>query len=220
MSEGHPVFDAEATGEPPSSGSDATSSMDLAAIERHVQGRFGDVAADVKFGELSLYVKPSQVLEVLRFCRDDEALACAWLADLSAVHWPAGDHSIQRQPSTTGWPEYRIDRAQGVIEVDYILRSHTHNHWFRVVVAVDDTTPRLPSVTGLYPTANWLEREAYDMFGIDFQGHPDLVRILMPDDWVGHPHRKDYPLGGVDIPYQNDKFIPPPSQRDLREVVE
>ncbi len=210
----------EVAGEAPSSGADARPTMDLAAIEKRVQDRFGDVASDLRFGELSLYVRPSQLLDVLAFCRDDEVVDAKWLADLAGVHWPAGDHSIERQPSTTGWPTYRIDREQGVIEVDYVLRSHTHHHWFRLVVAVDDAKAVLPSVTALYPTANFLEREVHDMFGVTFEGHPDLRRILMPDDWVGHPHRKDYPLGGVDVEYHNDKFIPSPQERDLREVVE
>jgi NADH-quinone oxidoreductase subunit C len=136
------------------------------------------------------------------------------------VHWPAGDHIIERQSSTTGWPEYRVSREQGMIEVLYILRSLTRNHWFRVSVATPDDAPRLPSVTTVFPTANYHEREVYDFFGVEFEGHPDLTRILMPDDWIGHPHRKDYPLGGVDIPYKNDKFIPPPEERDLREVID
>lgn len=218
--EQHPVFDAEVAEPAPSSGEDATPTLDLAAIERRLQERFPDLAADVRFGELSVYARPSQLVELLTFCRDDEQIRTEYLADLSGVHWPAGDHSIERQPSTTGWPEYRIDREQGVIEVDYILRSHTHKHWFRIVVAVDDTKAVLPSAVPVFPTANFLEREAYDMFGVTFEGHPDLTRILMPDDWVGHPHRKDYPLGGVEITYRNDKFIPPPHERDIREVVE
>lgn len=216
----HPVFDAEVAEEAPSSGADATTTMDLAAIERRIQAQFPEIAADVRFGELSLYARPSQLLDVLRFCSSDPAIATEWLADVAGVHWPAGDHSIERQPSTTGWPEYRIDREQGVVEVDYVLRSHQHKHWFRIVVAVDDTKPVLPSATGLFPTANFLEREIWDMFGVTFDGHPDLTRILMPEDWVGHPHRKDYPLGGVEISYRNDKFIPPPHERDIREVVE
>ncbi len=208
------------TDPPPSSGADAVPPMDLAAIERRIQDKYPDVAADLRFGELSLYVRPSQLLDVLGFCQKDDVVDGQWLADVAGVHWPAGDHSIERQPSTTGWPTYRIDREQGVVEVDYILRSQRHHHWFRVVVAVNDTKAVLPSVTGLYPTANYLEREIYDMFGVHFEGHPDLRRILMPDDWVGHPHRKDYPLGGVEIDYKNDKFIPSPQDRDLREVVE
>ena len=196
---------------------DALTLEDLAA---RVSERFDAVTTDLAHGELTVHVAPEQLVEVLTFCRDDAELGCELLADLSGVHWPAGDHVVQRQPSTTGWPEYRIARDEGVIEVLYILRSVSRNHWLRISVGTPDDDPRLPSVTGVYETANFHEREVYDFFGVVFDGHPDLTRILMPDDWLGHPHRKDYPLGGVDIPYEHDKFIPPPDERDLREVVD
>ncbi|MFP5309784.1 MAG: NADH-quinone oxidoreductase subunit C [Actinomycetes bacterium] len=192
----------------------------LEAIEKRIQDAFPGVASEVAHGELTLFVQPEQLLDVLVLCRDDAELHCELLADLSGVHWPAGEHVLERQPSTTGWPEYRVAREQGVVEVLYVLRSLTHNHVFRLSVGAPDDDARLPSATGLFPTANWHEREVFDMFGVTFDGHPDLERILMPEDWVGHPHRKDYPLGGVEIPYENDKFIPPPHERDLREVVE
>ena len=192
----------------------------LEDIERHVQRRFSNVATEIANGELTFHATADDLVELLTFCRDDEELSCEMLSDLSGVHWPSGEHVIERQPSTTGWPQYRIDREQGVIEVLYMVRSVTRNHVFRISVGVEDTEPRLPSATDVYPTANYHEREVYDFFGVEFEGHPELTRILMPDDWVGHPHRKDYPLGGVDIPYENDRFIPPPDERDLREVVE
>ncbi|WP_052664446.1 NADH-quinone oxidoreductase subunit C [Nitriliruptor alkaliphilus] len=187
-----------------------------------VQERFEGVRSLEFRGELTLFVSPTQLVDVITFCRDDEALACALLADLSAVHWPAGEHVIERQQSTTGWPEYRISRDEGVVEVLYVLRSIAFNHWLRLSVGVSDEegSSTLPTVTHLFPTANFHEREVFDMFGVVFEGHPNLERILMPDDWLGHPQRKDYPLGGVDITYKNDKFIPPPDQRDLREIVE
>jgi NADH-quinone oxidoreductase subunit C len=194
--------------------------LSLEDIERRVQDRFPNVATEIAFGELTFHASPQDLVPLLTFCRDDAELSCEMLSDLSGVHWPAGEHVIERQISTTGWPQYRVDREQGVVEVLYIVRSVSRNHAFRVSVGVEDTEPKLPSVTGVYPTANYHEREVYDFFGVEFEGHPDLTRILMPDDWVGHPHRKDYPLGGVDVPYHNDKFIPPPSERNLREVVE
>lgn len=194
--------------------------LTIEQIERRVQDRFPGVSADVQRGELTLFIQPGQLIEVLTFCKEDPELSCELLSDLAGVHWPAGDHVIERQTSTTGWPDYRVSREDGVIEVNYILRSVTRNHWFRVSVGTSDEDPRLPSVTGIYPTANYHEREVYDFFGVEFDGHPNLQRILMPEDWVGHPHRKDYPLGGVDIPYKNDKFIPPPNERALREVIE
>ncbi len=90
----------------------------------------------------------------------------------------------------------------------------------RIAVQTPDEDPSLPSSVAVYPqAAQFHEREVFDMFGVHFEGHPKLERILMPEDWVGHPHRKDYPLGGVEIPYKHDKHIPPPHERDLREVV-
>ena len=194
--------------------------LSLEQIEKRVQDRFPNVSSDLAHGELTLFVAPDELLAVLDFCRTDDELTTELLADLGGVHWPAGDHVIERQTSTTGWPAYRVSRDEGRIEISYMLRSISRNHHFRIVAATSDEDARLPSVTGLWPGANFLEREAYDMFGVVFEGHPNLVRILMPDDWLGHPHRKDYPLGGVDVKYKNDKFIPPPHERDLREVVE
>ncbi len=81
--------------------------------------------------------------------------------------------------------------------VVYQLTSMTYRRQVRLEVAVPASEPRVPSVTAVYPTADWQERETYDMFGVLFDGHPNLTRILMPDDWEGHPQRKDYPLGGV-----------------------
>ncbi len=170
------------------------------------------------YDELTVFVQPDQLLDALRCAKDD--LGCELLSDVSGVHWPAGEAVVERQPSTTGWPEYRISRDEGYIEVLYVLRSLSQGHRVRIAVQADDTDPVLPSSTAVYEhAAVFHEREVYDMFGVDFEGHPDLTRILMPEDWVGHPHRKDYPLGGVDIPYKNDKTIPPPNERDLREVV-
>ena len=198
----------------------ARDALSLEDIERRVQDRFPTVATEIAHGELTFHAAPDVLVDLLSFCRDDEELSCELLADLAGVHWPAGEHVIERQPSTTAWPEYRVARDRGVIEVLYLLRSVTRNHAFRVAVGTDDTAPCLPSVTGVYPTADFHEREVYDFFGVEFEGHPELTRILMPDDWVGHPHRKDYPLGGVDTPYEGGKFIPPPDERSIREVVE
>lgn len=198
----------------------AGEALDLDAIADLLHAQFPDLRVEQVRGELTAFVEPERLLAVLEFARDDGQLSCELLSDLSGVHWPAGEHVIERQQTTTGWPEYRVSREQGVVEVLYVLRSVTRNHWFRLSVATPDDAAQLPSATGIYPTANFHEREVYDFFGVEFTDHPDLQRILMPEDWLGHPHRKDYPLGGVDIPYKNDKYIPPPHERDLREVIE
>ena len=84
----------------------------------------------------------------------------------------------------------------------------------RVETTAPDDDPHVPSVVALYPAADWHERETWDMFGIVFDGHPHLTRILMPDDWVGHPQRKDYPLGGVDVEYKGAKVPAPDNRRN------
>ena len=104
------------------------------------------------------------------------------------------------------------DDAGAELHAVYHLLSMTHNRRIRVEVSVPDADPHLPSIVAVYPTADWHERETWDMFGIIFDGHPALTRILMPDDWPGHPQRKDYPLGGIPVEYKGGT-IPPPDQR-------
>ncbi len=94
----------------------------------------------------------------------------------------------------------------------YHLLSMTHNRRIRVEVTAPDSDPHIPSIVTVYPTVDWHERETYDMFGLIFDGHPSLTRILMPDDWPGHPQRKDYPLGGIPVEYKGGT-VPPPDQR-------
>lgn len=181
---------------------------------------FGDLETDLAYGEATVHVAADRLLDLLVFLRDDEVVDAELLTDVSGVHWPAGEQVIERQKSTTGWPAYRTNRDEGVIEVLYTLRSVRSGHRLRVVVRTPDDAARVPSSSAVFPQAALFhEREVHDMFGVDFEGHPDLRRILMPDDWLGHPHRKDYPLGGIEIPYKNDKSIPPPHERDLRDVV-
>ena len=189
------------------------------ALAARLTARFSGLASDEAYGELTVHADAATLVDLLTFCRDDDALAFELLADLSGVHWPRGGHDIELQPTTTGWPTFRLSREEGRVEVLYVLRSIRHGHVLRIAVAVDDEDPRLPTATGVYETANFHEREVYDFLGVEFDGHPDLTRILMPDDWVGHPHRKDYPLGGVDVPYKHDKHVPPPDERAIREVI-
>ena len=94
----------------------------------------------------------------------------------------------------------------------YHLLSMTHNRRIRLEVTCPDADPHIPSVVAVYPTNDWHERETYDFFGIVFDGHPALTRIQMPDDWPGHPQRKDYPLGGIPVEYKG-ATIPPPDTR-------
>jgi len=120
-------------------------------------------------------------------------------------------------------PNLRFELCSSVSGVDYLgtkhrlhsvahLTSMTYRRRVRIETAVTVEDPHVPSLTGLYPTADWQERETYDMFGIVYDGHPALTRILMPDDWDGFPQRKDYPLGGIPVQYKG-ATIPPPDER-------
>lgn len=131
-------------------------------------------------GTLSLFVRRELIIPVTRFLRDDPALSYNFLENLCGVDY------LGRDPR---------------FEVVYHLLSHQNHHRVCLKVGVPEDDPTVPSLTGLWPTANWQEREAYDMFGIIFTGHPSLDRILMPDDWIGHPLRKDVPLGYEEVAF-------------------
>jgi NADH-quinone oxidoreductase subunit C len=132
---------------------------------------------------------------------------------LTAMLWALRDHPSLRfelLSSLSG-----VDYGPGVpqrLHVVYELTSMTYRRRIRLEVAVGVEDPYVPSAVAVYPTADWHERETWDMFGIVFSGHPALTRILMPDDWLGHPQRKDYPLGGIPVEYKGAE-IPAPDQR-------
>jgi NADH-quinone oxidoreductase subunit C len=143
-------------------------------------------------GEITCYVAREHLVAICRCCRDDPALRFELCSSVSGV-------------------DYGADVAQRLHSV-YHLTSMTYRRRIRLEVAVEVTDPHLPSVVEVYPTADWQEREAYDMYGLIYDGHPALTRILMPDDWEGHPQRKDYPLGGIPVEYKGAE-IPPPDER-------
>ncbi|MDP8971017.1 MAG: NADH-quinone oxidoreductase subunit C [Actinomycetota bacterium] len=183
----------------------------LATLRDRITEAFDDLEVIGFRGELTLVAPPERIVELLTFCRDDPEVRCELLADLSGVHWPAGKR-VEYAPETTGWPAYELGDEQGRIEIDYILYSLEHNHRFRIRVNLPDVDPRIATASGVYASAHIMEREAYDFFGVTFEGHPMLTRVLNPDDWEGYPHRKDYPLGGVEVQYKG-ATIPPPDQR-------
>ena len=121
----------------------------------------------------TLFIPGDRLLEAGRFLRDDPDLRFTLLADLAAVDW------LPREPR---------------FEVVYHLVSIEHRYRLRLKVRVSGTSPSLPTAADVWPAAGWLEREVWDLFGIVFDGHPDLRRLLMPEDWEGHPLRKDYPV--------------------------
>ena len=119
------------------------------------------------------------------------------------------DHRFELLSSLSG-----VDYPSGAerLHVVYHLTSMTYRRRLRLETAVTVEDPHVASVTAVYPTADFHERETCDFFGVVFDGHPALTRILMPDDWQGHPQRKDYPLGGVPVEYKGAQ-IPPPDER-------
>jgi NADH-quinone oxidoreductase subunit C len=143
-------------------------------------------------GEITFHVRREDLLAVARMLRDDDALRFEFCSGVSGVHYPN-------------------DEGRELHAV-YHLLSMTHNRRIRLEVSAPDGDPHIPSIVGVYPTNDWHERETFDMFGIVFDGHPALTRILMPDDWPGHPQRKDYPLGGIPVEYKGGT-IPPPDER-------
>ena len=143
-------------------------------------------------GEITFFIRRADLLAVAQTLRDDPALRFEFCSGVSGVHYP-GD---------TGRELHAV----------YHLLSMTHNRRIRLEVTCPDSDPHIPSVVAVYPTNDWHERETYDFFGIIFDGHPALTRIEMPDDWPGHPQRKDYPLGGIPVEYKG-ATIPPPDTR-------
>ena len=154
--------------------------MDGAALLDEIRARFGGavVEAHDAHGDHTVVVDRAALREVLAFCRDGGVLAFDMLMDLTAV-----DYS--KFPGREDGPRF---------EVVYHLYSIGHNHRLRVKVRVDEDDPVVPSAVDLWPIANWFEREVWDMFGVRFDGHPDLRRLLLYESFVGHPLRKDYPI--------------------------
>jgi len=147
----------------------------------------------VEFDEITLHIRRQHLREVAQVLRDDAALRFEMCMGVSGVHWP-GD-------------------ADRELHAVYPLLSYTHNRRIKLEVSCPDSDPHIPSLYDVYPTNDWHERETYDFFGIIFDGHPSLTRVLMPDDWSGHPQRKDYTLGGIPVEYKGAEIAPPDERR-------
>ncbi|GAA2054358.1 NADH-quinone oxidoreductase subunit C [Catenulispora yoronensis] len=143
-------------------------------------------------GQLTIHVPREHLVRVASTLRDDPALRFELCLGVTGVHFP--EEAGRELHSVVG------------------LLSITHNRRIRLETTAPDIDPHLPSLYDVYPTVDWHERETYDMFGIVYDGHPGLTRILMPDDWLGHPQRKDYPLGGIPVEFKGAQ-IPAPDQR-------
>ena len=146
-------------------------------LVKKLKAQFGEVIGEASefIGQLSVRVTREQIVDVCGFLRDDEATPFDYLSDLTCVHYP--------------------EQVESPFEIVYNLFSIPTNERVRLKVKTDNT---VESVTGVWPSANWLEREVYDLFGVQFAGHPDLRRLLLPPDWDGYPMRKDYPLEFVE----------------------
>jgi NADH-quinone oxidoreductase subunit C len=203
----HGMFGVEGTGDTSGYGGLVRQPWEPSAAQRPYGGYFDEVVdalasaypqfdealtkVVVDRGELTLHVAREHVRRLARVLRDDPALRFELLSSVSGVDYLGQEHRLHAV---------------------YHFTSMTFRRRLRLETAVSVEDPHVPSVTPVYPTADWQERETYDMYGIIFDGHPALTRILMPDDWDGFPQRKDYPLGGIPVQYKG-ATIPPPDER-------
>jgi|UniRef100_UPI004049AAFD NADH-quinone oxidoreductase subunit C len=199
-------FGTYGTGDTSGYGGLVRNQVNPGSTERPYGGYFDQVADDleraypdfadaiervvVDRGELTLHIKRERLVEVSLILRD--RLKFENCLGVSGVHYPA---DTNRE-----------------LHAVYPLLSMTNNQRMRLEVSVPDSDPHIPSLVEVWAGNNWNERETFDMFGIIFDGHPGLTRILMPDDWQGHPQRKDYALGGIPVEYKG-ATVPPPSER-------
>lgn len=143
-------------------------------------------------GELTIFIVRDYIARVAKYLRDDADLRFELCLGTNGVHYPSDEgrelHAI------------------------YPLMSITYNRNIRLEVTCPDGDPHIPSIVSVYPANDWQERETWDLIGIIFDGHPSLTRTALPDDWVGHPQRKDYPLGGVPVEYKG-ATVPPADTR-------
>ena len=149
------------------------------ALVKKLRARFNEAVTEASefINQLSIRVDRSRIVEVCDFLKRDTAAPFNYLSDLTCVHYP--------------------DRADAPFEVVYNLYSISANTRVRLKVGTSETDG-VESVTGVWPTANWMEREVFDLFGVPFKNHPDLRRLLLPPDWEGHPFRKEYPLEAME----------------------
>jgi len=150
----------------------------------------GSVAVE-SHGQSVVYLDRAALADATRLLRDDERFTQC--TDVTVV-----DHSADVE--RVAIPGVTPERFEVVVN----LLSHPRNARIRLICQVPESDPTVPSVTPLYPGANFPEREAYDMFGVTFDGHPDLARIIMPDDWAGHPLRKDDPVARIPVTFKGD----------------
>jgi NADH-quinone oxidoreductase subunit C len=200
------MFGGKGSGDTSGFGGLVNAAAVIASTQRPYGGYFDQVADDlerayplfsdaiekvvVDRGELTLFIKPARLVDVAKILRDQ--LRFEMCVGVNGIHFP--------------------EENSRELHAVYTLLSITRNQRIRLEVCVSEKDPHIPSVVSVWAGANWHERETYDMFGIVFDNHPGLTRILMPDDWSGFPQRKDFPLGGIEIEYKG-ATVPAPSQR-------
>jgi len=210
MSSENGMFGAEGTGDTSGYGGLVPAAVSTGSSQRPYGSYFDSVTDDleraypdfadaiervvVDRGELTLHVKVSRLVEVAMILRDK--LKFEMCLGVSGVNYPEDK-----------------DRELHAV---YPLLSMTNNQRIRLEVSVPDSHPHIPSLVEVWAGDNWNERETFDMFGIIFDGHPGLTRILMPDDWQGHPQRKDYALGGISVEYKGATIPAPDERRSYR----
>lgn len=170
-------------------------------VEQRLRERFPDASLRRQEGtavrDHTLIVPADRLVEVCTFLRDDPEL------EFTMLSWMAGADYLPREPR---------------FETIYSLLSVNRNGRITLKVLVPEENPKVPSVVPVWSTANWHEREAYDFYGITFTGHPDLTRILLPEDWVGWPLRKDSPLGYQEVAFTHNtpnRLLPTPDLKKL-----
>ena len=204
------AFGVQGTGDTSGYGGLVRTQLNPGSTERPYGSYFDEVADDleraypqfadaiekvvVDRGELTLHVKREKLVEVCMVLRDK--LRFEMCLGVNGVHYP--------------------DQSGRELHAVYPLLSITHNRRVRIEVSCPDSDPHIPSVVEVWAGNNWHERETYDMFGIIFDGHPALTRILMPDDWQGHPQRKDYALNGIAVEYKGAETPAPDNRRSYK----
>jgi len=161
-----------------------------------IVARFDGAVFVRSHGQPVVYVDRSVFADVAGFLREDQQFTMC--VDITATdHLLDGESYAQPELAAAGFVTERFEVVANFL-------SHVRNRRVRVICAVPDSDAKVPSLTAVYPGTDFPERETYDMFGIEFVGHPDLTRILMPDDWDGHPLRKDYPSARVPVTFKGD----------------
>ncbi len=175
--------------------------MENATVVNALKSKFADAIQNVvEFrDQLIIWIAPDTIVEVCLYLRDDPQFRYNFLSDVSCV-----DRLTMEQESIPSGqdPAKRFNQLRFVVNYQLLSIPNKHRVWLKVGLPAEH--PHVASVTSVWPTANFHEREVYDLMGITFDGHPDLRRILMPDDWEGHPLRKDYPPAFEEVQFSHN----------------